>query len=111
MKRKTGGPKLRRLDLMFLSSFAHLVPRERWSCFIVSPQTILPWHRELVTRTWTCRHERTGRSPTDPELVALILSMARDNPRWGCVRIKGELQVLVTGSGPPGSERSSAARG
>jgi hypothetical protein len=39
MKRKAGRPKLRRLDRMLLAAFARLVPRERWSCFIVSPQT------------------------------------------------------------------------
>jgi putative transposase len=33
---------------MLLAAFARLIPKERWSCFIVSPQTILRWHRELV---------------------------------------------------------------
>ena len=94
MKRKDGRPKLRRLDRMLLAAFARLVPRERWSCFIVSPQTILRWHRELVARKWTYRHKKLGRPPLDPELVALIISMARENPRWGVYRIKGELQGL-----------------
>jgi hypothetical protein len=79
---------------MLLSAFAPFVPRKRWSCFIVCPQTLLRWHRELVARKWTFRHGRLGRPPLDPELVALIISMAKDNPRWGCVRIKGELQGL-----------------
>jgi hypothetical protein len=94
MKRKAGRPKLRRFDRMLLTAFARLVRRERWSGFIVSPQTILRWHRELVARKWTFRHRRLGRPPIDPELVALIISLAKDNPRWGCVRIKGELQGL-----------------
>ncbi|MGH2578742.1 MAG: integrase core domain-containing protein, partial [Actinomycetota bacterium] len=94
LKRKTGRPKLRRLDRLFLSAFGPFVPRKRWSCFIVSPQTILRWHRELVARKWTCKHGRLGRPPLDPELVALITSMAKDNPQWGCMRIKGELQGL-----------------
>ena len=94
MKRKTGGPKLRRLDRLLLAAFARLVPRKGWSCFIVSPQTILRRHRELVARKWTFSHGRLGRPPLDPELVALIISMAKDNPRWGCIRIKGELRGL-----------------
>ena len=94
LRRKTGRPKLRRLDRMLLAAFARLVPKARWSCFMVSPQTILRWHRELVARKWTYRHKRIGRPPLDPDLVALIIQMAKDNPRWGCIRIKGELQGL-----------------
>jgi putative transposase len=94
MRRKAGRPRLRGADRMLLAAFSRLVPKDRWSCFIVSPQTILRWHRELVARKWTYRHARTGRPPIDPELVALIISMARDNPRWGIYRIKGELQGL-----------------
>ena len=94
MKRKAGRPKLRRLDRVLLAALSRLVPRQRWSCFIVSPQTILRWHRELVARKWTFKRARTGRPPLDSELVALIISMARENPRWGCIRIKGELQGL-----------------
>ena len=94
MKRKAGRPKLRRLDRVLLAALSRLVPRQRWSCFVVSPQTILRWHRELVARKWTYRHAKTGRPSLDSELVALIISMARENPRWGCMRIKGELQGL-----------------
>lgn len=94
LERKAGRPKLRRLDRMLLAAFARLVPRERWSCFIVSPQTILRWHRELVARKWTYKHKKMGRPPLDPELVRLIIDMARKNARWGCMRIKGELQRL-----------------
>jgi putative transposase len=68
LKRKAGRPKLRRVDRMLLAAFARLIPKERWSCFIVSPQTILRWHRELVARKWTYKHARTGRPPLDPEL-------------------------------------------
>jgi hypothetical protein len=71
-----------------------MVPRVRWSGFIVTPFTILRWHRELVAHKWTFRHRRTGRPPLDPEIVSLIVGMARNNPRWGVIRIKGELQGL-----------------
>src|SRR6266542_3336558 len=62
---------------------------------LVLPKTLLRWHRELVRRKWTYRKaHQPGRPPIDAEVVALVLRMARENPRWGCVRICGELRKL-----------------
>jgi len=47
-----------------------------------------------VRRKWTFHHKKVGRPPLDPAIVRLILEMAKENPRWGVVRIKGELQGL-----------------
>ncbi len=59
--------------------------------FIVTPATFVRWHRELVRRKWTYKRRRAqGRPLIDPETRTLILRMARENPRWGCVRIKGD---------------------
>ena len=46
-------PSLRRRDRMLLAAVSTLLARERWSVFLVSPQTLLRWHRELVARKWT----------------------------------------------------------
>jgi transposase len=71
-----------------------LLPRARWSAFVVSPQTLLRWQRELVRRKWTYRRRPAGRPPLEAELRELVLRFARENPRWGCVRIQGELRKL-----------------
>jgi transposase InsO family protein len=94
LKRKAGHPRLRRRDRLFLAATARLLPRGRWSCFIVTPATLLAWHRQLVKRKWTCRRRRSGRPPLDEEICRLVVGMAKDNPRWGYVRIQGELRKL-----------------
>jgi len=94
LRRKAGRPKLRRSDKVFLTALSRLLPRERWSSFIVTPGTLLRWHRELVKRKWTHKTRPVGRPPLDPKLAALIVRMAGDNPRWGYLRIKGECQKM-----------------
>jgi hypothetical protein len=94
LSRKAGRPKLRRLDRVFLSAAARMLPRGRLSSFLVTPATLLRWHRELVKRKWTFRRRGVGRPPRSPQVRDLILRLARENPRWGCVRIQGELRGL-----------------
>src|SRR6266487_3130388 len=96
LQRTTGRPKFTPLDRVLLAAASRALPRQRWaSVFLVTPQTLLRWHRELVRRKWTSRKERQpGRPPLDAEVVALVLRMAGENPRWGCVRICGELRKL-----------------
>jgi hypothetical protein len=95
LRRKTGPPKLRFIDRVLLAAASRSIPRARWSCFLVTPATLLRWHRELVRKKWTYgKTGRSGRPAIDPEVRDLVLQMARENPRWGCVRIKGELAKL-----------------
>jgi putative transposase len=95
LKRQVGRPRLRRRDRLFMAAISRVLPRARWSSFLVSPQTLLRWHRELVRRKWTFRRRSAGgRPPISHEVRDLILRMGRQNPRWGCIRIRGELAKL-----------------
>lgn len=95
LRRQVGRPRLRHRDRLFMSALSRVLPRDRWSSFLVQPQTLLRWHRELVRRKWTYRHRSPGGRPqVASEVQELILRMARENPRWGCLRIKGELAKL-----------------
>jgi transposase InsO family protein len=94
LSRKVGRVKLHRIDKAFLAACSRALPKHRWGSFIVAPSTLVRWHRELVARKWTYKHKRLGRPPVDPALAALICRMARENPRWGYMRIKGECQKL-----------------
>ena len=71
------------------------MPRDRWPSFLVRPETLLRWHRELVRRKWTYKRSgHPGRPPIEPEVRDLIVCLGRENPRWGYQRIRGELIKL-----------------
>jgi len=76
---------------------AGVLSRECWHGFLVRPETLLRWHRRLVARKWTRPHRPPGRPALDPEVKDLILRLARENPRWGYQRIRGELLKLGIG--------------
>src|SRR6266568_2051631 len=95
LRRRVKRPRLSRLDRVLMVAASHLLPRERWSSFLVTPQTLLRWHRELVRKKWAYRKKKPpGRPPIDSELRDLVTRMGRENPRWGCLRIQGELRKL-----------------
>ena len=95
LRRQAGRPRLRRLDRVVLAAASRALPRPAWASFMVSPGTLLRWHRELVRRKWTYRRKRVGgRPPLDPNTRELILRLGRENRTWGCIRIQGELAKL-----------------
>src|SRR5512145_1657404 len=95
LRRQVGRPRFRWSDRLFLAAASRHLARETWRTFLVTPQTVLRWHREFVRRKWS--HSARGR-PGRPALAeatrALILRLARENPRWGYQRIQGELAKL-----------------
>ena len=59
---------------------------------IVTPDTILRWHRQLIARKWTCAKRRGGRPGVLVEIRRLVLRMAEENPTFGYTRIRGALK-------------------
>jgi transposase InsO family protein len=94
LRRQVTHPALRATDRMLLAACSRLLPRDRWAAFIITPATLLRWHRELVADTWTHPHRRPGRPSTRHEIRELILKLAGENPTWGHRRIQGELVGL-----------------
>jgi transposase InsO family protein len=94
LRRQVGRPRFSWTDRALVAALARLVPRERWAAFLITPETILRWHRALIRRRWTYPHRRPGCPPLSEETVELIFRLARENPRWGYLRIVGELKKI-----------------
>ena len=94
LRRQVPRPRYTPADRMLLAALAKLLPRERWAAFLVTPSTLLRWHRELVVRRWTYPKTGRDRRGLDEEIVALVVRLARENPRWGYLRIVGECRNL-----------------
>ena len=88
-------PQYTTADRALLAAASRLLPRERWSCFAVSAQTLRRWHRALLQGGRRARRRRPGRPPLAPETRGLIKRLARENPGWGYMRIEGELLKLA----------------
>jgi putative transposase len=95
LHRQVKRPRLHRLDRVLLAAASRAMTRGTWSSFVVRPETLLRWHRELVRKKWTYRRRgHPGRPPIEPEVRDLILRLGGENPRWGYQRIRGELMKL-----------------
>jgi transposase InsO family protein len=93
LRRAHPRPRLDWADRAILAALIRLLPQTLRAHRLVTPGTVLRWHRRLVTRKWTYPH-RTGRPPVSAEIAAPIKRLATENHSWGYQRIQGELLKL-----------------
>ena len=94
MRRQVRRPALDPADRAVLVALARLLPRRHLGRFFVQPETLLRWHRDLVTKRWTYPQHQPGRPAIAKGTTALVLRLAKGNPTWGYRRIRGELVIM-----------------
>jgi hypothetical protein len=99
------------VDRALLAAAAVHLPRPQRAVLLVTPRTLLRWHRALVRRKWRQPVGRSGRPPLSAEIRDLVLRLARENPRWGHRRICGELAKLGVQVSPTSIRRLIAGAG
>jgi putative transposase len=94
LQRRTSRPRISRIDRAVIAALARLLPARRRRGFLVTPATILRWHRQLIRRRWTTRPVRAGRPAIPAGVRALVVRLATENPTWRYRRVHGELVGL-----------------
>ena len=83
LRRQVARPKLRAADRALLAAATRHLPRSSRGARLVTPRSLLRWHRALVRRSGASRSGQRGRPPVPAEVRAVALRLAPENPRWG----------------------------
>jgi transposase len=94
LQRRTPRPRMSWTDRALITALTRLLPKPRRLGLVVTPATVLRWHRRLVARRWTTQPTRPGRPGVSASVRALVIRLANENPTWGYRRIHGELVGL-----------------
>src|ERR1035441_7393975 len=113
LRRQVGRVRYEPGDRLWLAALSRLVPRRQWGeVFMVTPATLLAWHRQLVARKWDyASRRRPGRPSTAAAIRKLVIRMATENPAWGTGGCKANRSGSATRSPPPRSGRSCTTPG
>src|SRR4029453_17253112 len=87
LQRRSPRPHISWPDRAVIAALARLLPARRRLGLLVTPATILRWHRDLVRHRWITRHHRSGRPTIPADVRALILRLANENRTWGYRRV------------------------
>ena len=94
LQRRTPRPRMSWTDRALIAALTRLLPVRRRLGLLVTPATVLRWHRQLITRRWTTQPTRPGRPAIPAGLRRLVCRLATENPTWGYRRVHGELAGL-----------------
>jgi transposase len=94
LQRGAARPRMNWADRALMAALTRLLPTRRRLGLLVTPATVLRWHRRLVSRRWTTQPAPHGRPAIAADLRALAVRLATKNPTWGYRRVHGELAGL-----------------
>lgn len=84
LRRQVTRPRYSPTDRAVLATLARFLSRDRWGVSLVTPATLLRWHRDLVARSWTYpRRHHPAPNALEGEVIDVVLRLARENPHWG----------------------------